>query len=38
MKSPDGRMPFVRTVWFVKNAEEITRFLTAYPPGRRSDD
>lgn len=38
METPDGRTPFVRSVWFVKNAEDITRFVTAYPPGRSSDD
>lgn len=38
MKTPDGRTPFVRSVWFVKNDEDITRFVSAYPPGRRSDD
>ena len=29
--APDGRTPFIRTVWFVEDGEDIPRFVTAYP-------
>jgi len=28
---PDGRLPFVRTVWMVRNGEDVPRLVTAYP-------
>jgi Domain of unknown function (DUF6883) len=31
MKTPDGRSPLVRSVWFIDNDEETPRFVTAYP-------
>jgi hypothetical protein len=31
MKMPDGRMPQIRSVWFVRFSEGIPRFVTAYP-------
>jgi hypothetical protein len=35
MEMPDGRTPLVRTVWFRRTDESITRFVTAYPLRRR---
>lgn len=32
--TPDGRMPVIRSVWFIENGEDIPRFVTAYPLGR----
>lgn len=33
--TPKGRMPLIRSVWFVETGEQIPRFATAYPlPGR----
>ena len=31
MKTPNGVMIQVRTVWIVENRQEIPRFVTAYP-------
>lgn len=31
IKAPDGRLPCVRTVWFVEEGEETPRFVTAHP-------
>ena len=31
LKTPDGRKPTIRTVWFVEKGEDIPRFVTAYP-------
>jgi uncharacterized protein DUF6883 len=36
--APDGRSPLIRTVWFVRNEEEMPQFVTAYPLRRRDDD
>jgi hypothetical protein len=36
LPTPDGRAPFVRSVWFIETGEQIPRFLTAYPMQRRS--
>ena len=36
--APDGRSPLIRTVWFVRNEEDIPQFVTAYPLRRRDDD
>lgn len=30
LASPDGRAPFVRTVWFIEADERMPRFVTAY--------
>ena len=38
MIAPDGRLPLIRTVWFIRNEEEIPQFVTAYPLWRRDDD
>jgi hypothetical protein len=29
--APDGRMPFIRSIWFVETGEEVPRLVTAYP-------
>jgi hypothetical protein len=31
IETPDGRNPVIRTVWFIRNGEDIPRFVTAYP-------
>jgi len=31
METPDGRFPYIRTVWFVAEGEQIPRFVTSYP-------
>ena len=31
LKSPDGRDPMVRVVWFIEHGEETPRLVTAYP-------
>ena len=31
LKTPDGREPDVRSVWFIDSNEQIPRFVTAYP-------
>lgn len=36
LHTPDGRNPFVRTVWFVEKDSDIPRFVTAYPVKKRS--
>jgi hypothetical protein len=36
LESPDGRLPVVRTVWFVRNGRRTPELVTAYPVGRRS--
>lgn len=35
MHMPDGRTPFVRTVWFLRANETAPRFVTAYPIRQR---
>lgn len=35
IQTPDGRNPNVRSVWFIENAEQTPRFVTAYPLARR---
>ncbi|HLF24819.1 MAG TPA: hypothetical protein VJG32_00665 [Anaerolineae bacterium] len=40
LKAPDGRTPYVRSVWFIETGEELPRFVTAYPlrlKGREHD-
>lgn len=34
--APDGRMPVIRSVWFIRTEEDTPRFVTAYPLGGRS--
>lgn len=36
--TPDGRSPLIRSVWFIRNEEEIPQFVTAYPLRRPGDD
>ena len=31
MKTPDGRTPNVRSVWFIETGEDLPRFVTAHP-------
>lgn len=31
MKTPDGRNPRIRTVWFIQKKSARPRFITAYP-------
>jgi hypothetical protein len=38
MTTPDGRSPFVRTIWFIENNDDIPRFVTAYPLRRPGND
>lgn len=34
LRTPDGRDPNVRSVWFIETGEVAPRFVTAYPQGR----
>lgn len=36
--TPSGRMPSIRSVWFVGSDEERPRFVTAYPLEGAGDD
>lgn len=36
MSTPDGRSAMVRSVWMIREGEEIPRFVTAYPLVRLS--
>jgi hypothetical protein len=31
LRSPDGRLPIVRTIWIVDAETEFPRLVTAYP-------
>jgi hypothetical protein len=35
ISAPDGRSPFIRTIWFIETGKDIPRFVTAYPLQRR---
>ena len=36
LKTPSGRSPFVRSVWFVATGQDVPRLVTAYPePGSK---
>jgi hypothetical protein len=37
IEAPDGRLPLLRTVWFIGNEEEVPQFVSAYPLRRRED-
>lgn len=37
IEAPDGRLPLLRTVWFIRNEEEVPQFVTAYPLRRPED-
>jgi len=36
MEVPDGRLPLVRAIWFLRHEETMPRFVTAYPLKPRS--
>ena len=36
LSTPDGRVPVIRSVWFIETGAHIPRFVTAYPLHRRS--
>jgi hypothetical protein len=36
LEAPDGRRPWVRTVWFIEAGRENPRLVTAYPLSRRN--
>ncbi len=36
LRTPDGRTPYIRSVWFVEYPGDTPRFVTAYPVRRRS--
>lgn len=38
IRSPDGRNPLIRAVWFVEKGEAAPRFVTAYPLRRDTND
>jgi hypothetical protein len=38
MKTADGRMPLLRSVWFIERGADTARFTTAYPLRREEDD
>ncbi len=37
IKTPVGRTPLLRSVWFIRNMEETPRLVTAYPLSGRTD-
>ena len=37
IRTPDGRNPYLRTVWLVSGLDRVPRLVTAYPTRRRSD-
>ncbi len=36
IQTPDGRNPFVRSIWFVEQDQRVPQFITAYPVKKRS--
>ena len=36
IQTPDGRNPFVRSIWFVEQGQRVPKFVTAYPVKKRS--
>lgn len=38
IRTPDGRTPSIRSVWFVESDQDAPRFVTAYPLEGASDD
>ena len=38
IRSPDGRNPFIRSIWFIEAGEDRPRFVTAYPLRRHTND
>ena len=35
LRTPDGRSPVVRVVWFIEDGETMPRLVTAYPRNQR---
>lgn len=33
---PDGRRPWLRSVWFIEQGEEVPRLVTAHPAARKT--
>ena len=33
--APDGRTPFIRSIWFIESGEGMPRLVTAYPLRRK---
>lgn len=31
LETPDGRSPYIRSVWIIPHGEVLPRFVTAYP-------
>ena len=38
LNTPDGRNPFIRSVWIVEKRQTVARLITAYPIARTDDD
>lgn len=38
LTTPDGRLPRIRTIWFIETGETIPRFVTAFPLKGTRDD
>jgi hypothetical protein len=38
IRSPDGRNPFIRSIWFIEAGDDTPRFVTAYPLRRHAND
>ena len=36
LPSPDGRAPLIRSVWFIRTAEQIPHLVTAHPLSREA--
>ena len=36
LQTPDGNMPFIRSVWVIDDGDEIPRLITAYPIKRKT--
>lgn len=35
VNTPDGRFPYIRSIWYIETGEEFPRLTSAYPLGRR---
>jgi hypothetical protein len=38
IRSPDGKNPFIRTIWFIETGAETPPLVTAYPVRRNAND
>lgn len=36
LHTPDGRNPFVRSIWFLETGTAVPRFVTSYPVKKRA--